>query len=79
MAGRASIAALSGGQQDLILDGETGWLVELEISHLAALIRQLQSDVEQLSVSGSRASDRARGHFSAQAQQHALRQLLVST
>jgi len=79
MAGRASIGALCGGQQDLILDGETGWLVELEISHLAALIRQLQSDVEQLSVSGSRASDRARGHFSAQAQQHALHQLLVST
>ena len=28
MAGRASIGARLGGQQDLILDGKTGWLAQ---------------------------------------------------
>ena len=78
MAGHASVDALAGGQQDLLIDGETGWLVDLEVSQLVALIGRLQADVELCSVTGSRAADRARRHFSAQAQRKSLRQLFAS-
>jgi glycosyltransferase involved in cell wall biosynthesis len=78
MAGRASIGALFGGQQDLIIDGETGWLVDLESLQLPNVIRQLQNNVELLAASGCSASDRARRQFSVQAQYSAMRQFFVS-
>ena len=40
LAGRASLGCTLGGQTDLILDGETGWLVEPEVEAVALVLRQ---------------------------------------
>ena len=78
MAGRASIGALFGGQQDLIIDGETGWLVDLENLQLPDVIRQLQTDSQRLSGHGSRALLRASRLFSSVAQRNKLKHLFGS-
>ncbi len=62
-AGRASIACREGGQTDLIVDGQTGWLIEPQACALAQLIRYLASDATKLKASGERARQRALTNF----------------
>ena len=77
MAGRASIGALSGGQQDLILDGETGWLLSTADQSLPMLLRRLANDSLQLEQTGRRAHERACVVFSRDAQRQSLMRLLA--
>ncbi len=63
-AGRASIACREGGQTDLIVDGQTGWLIEPQAGVLAQLIRQFACDPTNLKASGERARQRALKDFS---------------
>ena len=63
MAGRASIAAVSGGQQDLIIDGETGWLVDSSASVLADLLFSLSTTKSQVAERGEAAYLRAKAAF----------------
>ena len=72
MAGRASIGALSGGQQDLILDGETGWLLSTADQSLPRLLRRLANDSLQLEKAGRQARERACVVFSRDAQRQSL-------
>ena len=72
MAGRASIGALSGGQQDLILDGETGWLLATADQALPTLLRRLANDSLQLEQAGRQAHERACVIFSRDAQRQSL-------
>ena len=77
MAGRASIGALSGGQQDLILDGETGWLLSTADQSLPRLLRRLANDSLQLEKAGRQARQRACVVFSRDAQRQSLMRLLA--
>ena len=72
MAGRASIDALLGGQQDLILDGETGWLLATADQALPRLLRRLANDSLQLAQAGRQAHERACVIFSRDAQRQSL-------
>ena len=63
MAGRASIGALLGGNQDLILDGETGWLVSSSPSVLADLLAILSSRGDCIRERGKAALLRAKCVF----------------
>ena len=76
MAGRASIGALFGGQQDLIIDGETGWLVPAVDQSLLEILRRLSTDSLQLEKAGSQAYKRASALFSGEAQRQSLMRLL---
>ena len=76
MAGRASIGALCGGQQDLIIDGETGWLVSAVDQSLLELLRRLSSDSLPLEKAGRQAYKRASALFSGEAQRQSLMRLL---
>ena len=76
MAGRASIGALFGGQQDLIIDGETGWLVSAVDQSLLELLRRLSSDSLPLEKAGRQAYKRASALFSGEAQLQSLMRLL---
>jgi glycosyltransferase involved in cell wall biosynthesis len=64
-AGRAAIASRLGGQSDLILDGQTGWLIDPEPTELAALLLQLEREPTRLDLAGQRARQRAVEQFSA--------------
>jgi glycosyltransferase involved in cell wall biosynthesis len=66
MAGRPSIACWEGGQTDLIIDGESGWLIPPDSAALAALLQRLIADREQLVRCGIRARERALRDFSAE-------------
>ena len=77
MAGRASIGALAGGQQDLILDGETGWLLSTADQGLPVLLRRLANDSRQLEKAGRQAQKRASVVFSRDAQRQSLMRLLA--
>ena len=77
MAGRASIGALSGGQQDLILDGETGWLLSTADQSLPMLLRRLANDSLPLEKAGRQARERACVVFSRDAQRQSLMRLLA--
>ena len=76
MAGRASIGALCGGQQDLIIDGETGWLVSAVDQSLLELLRRLSTDSLPLEKAGRQAYKRASALFSGEAQRQSLMRLL---
>ena len=76
MAGRASIGALFGGQQDLIIDGETGWLVSAIDQSLLELLRRLSTDSLPLEKAGRQAYKRASALFSGEAQRQSLMRLL---
>ena len=76
MAGRASIGALYGGQKDLLIDGETGWLVSAVDQSLPELLRRLSTDSLQLKKAGSQAYKRASALFSGEAQRQSLMRLL---
>ena len=76
MAGRASIGALFGGQQDLIIDGETGWLVPAVDQSLLEILRRLSTDSLQLEKAGSQAYKRASALFSGEAQRQSFMRLL---
>ena len=76
MAGRASIGALFGGQQDLIIDGETGWLVSAVDQSLLELLRRLSTDSLPLEKAGRQAYKRASALFSGEAQRQSLMRLL---
>ena len=67
MAGRASIGALLGGQQDLIVDGKTGWLRSKDIKKLSDLIADLSCDENRIRKAGESALRHAQ-LFSAQSQ-----------
>ena len=75
-AGRASIACREGGQTDLIVDGQTGWLIEPQASALGQLIRQLIHDASDLNASGERARQRALTGFSQRVFDQALAEAL---
>ena len=77
MAGRASIGALSGGQQDLIMDGETGWLVPSAAPVLANLLASLSVKGSLVSERGKAAYLRAKTGFTPRQQGVQLAVLLV--
>jgi len=76
MAGRASIAEQSGGQEDLVIDGQTGWLVSTADRPLPDLLKSLTTDALLLKKIGFQASERARILFSAYSQRQSLKKLL---
>ena len=61
---RASIACRQGGQSDLIVDGENGWLIDPDPADLAELLLRLANQPEQLAEAGRRAHRRALDAFS---------------
>ena len=63
-AGRASIACRQGGQADLIVDGESGWLIEPNASDLAVLLLELAANPQRLARAGAAAQARALASFS---------------
>ncbi|MEB3242418.1 MAG: glycosyltransferase family 4 protein [Cyanobacteriota bacterium] len=76
LAGRASIAADQGGQTDLILDGQTGWLTPPDAGALAQVLRRVQADPELPRRCGERARQRAEGLFSPERQRQRLASLV---
>ena len=77
MAGRASIGALFGGQQDLIIDGETGWLVDSSAPVLANLLFSLSTTRSLVPDRGEAAYLRAKAAFTPRRQGLQLAALLV--
>ena len=77
MAGRASIGALFGGQQDLIIDGETGWLVASSVSLLANCLSLLSSNKVVVANRGKAAYFRAKTVFTPHQQRSRLAVLLA--
>lgn len=77
LAGRASIAADRGGQTDLILDGQTGWLVPPRPQPLADLLERLQRDPEAVRACGARARRHAETSFSPAIQRQRLARLVA--
>ena len=75
MAGRASVGTLIGGQQDLIIDGETGWLVDTSATALTQLLIQLGRSESKLRRLGSNAFEVSRWQFSSKAQYEKIRKL----
>ena len=63
-AGRASIACKLGGQSDLIVDGNTGWLINPDASELVALLMDLSNRPVEIAAAGQRARERALTQFS---------------
>lgn len=72
LAGRASIAADQGGQRDLIVDGQTGWLLPPSAEALADLLQRLQVDPDLVRACGERALEHARRRFSPEVQRRRL-------
>jgi glycosyltransferase involved in cell wall biosynthesis len=62
-AGRPSIGCRAGGQSDLIIDGETGWLIEPDPSVLAELLTVVLAEPHTLASMGKRARQRAEARF----------------
>lgn len=62
-AGRPSIGCREGGQSDLIIDGETGWLIDPNPAALAELLAKVLSQPQTLAPMGARARRRAEAHF----------------
>jgi glycosyltransferase involved in cell wall biosynthesis len=62
-AGRPSIGCREGGQSDLIIDGETGWLIDPNPAALAELLAKVLSHPQTLAPMGARARRRAEAHF----------------
>lgn len=62
-AGRAAIGCRQGGQSDLIVDGETGWLIEPDPAALANRLASALAQPETLARMGARARERAAAHF----------------
>lgn len=77
LAARASIAADQGGQRDLILDGETGWLLPPTAEALADLLQRLQADPALVRRCGERARQHALRQFSAERQRRCLAALVA--
>ena len=78
MAGRGSIASLTGGQEDLILDGKTGWLVAASSRVLADLFLSLLTSKSLLAERGKAAEDRAKTTFTPKQQAGQLASLLLN-
>lgn len=77
LAGRASIAADRGGQTDLIIDAQTGWLVPPRPQPLADLLERLQRDPEAVRACGARARRHAETSFSPAVQRQRLARLVA--
>jgi phosphatidylinositol alpha-1,6-mannosyltransferase len=77
LAGRASIAADRGGQTDLIIDSQTGWLVPPRPQSLADLLERLQRDPEEVWACGARARHHAETSFSPCVQRQRLARLVA--
>lgn len=77
LAGRASIAADRGGQTDLIIDSQTGWLVPPQPQSLADLLERLQRDPEEVWACGARARHHAETSFSPGVQRQRLARLVA--
>lgn len=77
LAGRASIAADRGGQTDLIIDGQTGWLVPPRPQPLADLLARLQRHPEAVRACGARARRHAETSFSPAVQRQRLARLVA--
>ena len=77
LAGRASIAADRGGQTDLIIDSQTGWLVPPRPQPLADLLARLQRDPEAVRACGARARRHAETSFSPAVQRQRLARLMA--
>ena len=76
LAGRASLGCIHGGQTDLIVDGETGWLVEPEVEAVALVLRQALQHPPELLRRGEAARRQALQHFGEVSFQAALTRLL---
>ena len=77
LAGRASIAADRGGQTDLIIDSQTGWLVPPRPQSRADLLERLQRDPEEVWACGARARHHAETSFSPGVQRQRLARLVA--
>lgn len=62
-AGRPAIGCREGGQSDLIVDGETGWLIPPTPTALAELLASVLDQPHTLAPMGLRARQRAEAHF----------------
>lgn len=63
LAGRASIGCRLGGQSDVIVDGETGWLIDPEAEALADCLAACLNQPQALALAGQRARRRALAEF----------------
>ena len=64
LAGRPSIAARSGGQTDIVIDGYTGWLVDSNSEKIAELLETLINDRVEIKIKGANARKHALSKFS---------------
>jgi glycosyltransferase involved in cell wall biosynthesis len=63
--GRPSLACTLGGQTDLIVEGQTGWLVEPTVSALQRVLQQILDNPQELASRGAAARFRAVNDFGA--------------
>ena len=77
--GRPSIGALEGGHTDLILDGQTGWLVSNDPKDLAMLFSRLMAEPSRIKHCGLQAQERARDFFKEELQWLSLRSLFKNS
>jgi glycosyltransferase involved in cell wall biosynthesis len=78
LAGRAAIGCRQGGQADVIIDGETGWLLEPQPAELVGVFNYLIANPDELRRRGEAARDFARQHFSEAEFNSALASFLMS-
>ncbi len=64
LAGRAAIGCRQGGQTDLIMDGETGWLVDPQAAELVQVFKYLIANPDELRRRGEAARSFACKYFS---------------
>jgi glycosyltransferase involved in cell wall biosynthesis len=63
LAGRASLACMQGGQNDLIINGQSGWLVEANPASVLAALQAIAENPQQLAQRGAAARQRAESCF----------------
>ena len=63
LAGRASLGCLQGGQTDLIINGQSGWLVEANPAAVLAALQAIAENPQQLAQRGAAARQRAQSCF----------------
>jgi glycosyltransferase involved in cell wall biosynthesis len=75
-AGRASLACLQGGQTDLIINGQSGWLVEANPASVLAELQAIAENPHQLAQRGAAARQRAKSCFGGERLSASLNMLL---
>jgi glycosyltransferase involved in cell wall biosynthesis len=66
LCGRPAVAPRVGSVEEVVVDGETGWVVEPDAAALAAAVRRCLDDPALAARAGARAADHARRHYGAE-------------